>query len=93
MADSLNGARKFVATHRPGKPGLGAGGKASARDIATGIRKVKEAGGPDLTVWGSSTLTPLLIAEGLHGRGGALLPPGADRTGQAHLRTAWTPPN
>ena len=64
MADSLNGARKFVATHRPESldwgpvEGLGP-------DIAAGIRKVKEAGGPDLIVWGSSTLTPLLIAEGL----------------------------
>ena len=27
--------------------------------------KVKPAGGPDLIVWGSSTLTPLLIAAGL----------------------------
>jgi dihydrofolate reductase len=34
-------------------------------DIAAGIAKVKAAGGPDLIVWGSSTLTPLLIAEGL----------------------------
>lgn len=64
MADSLNGAGKFVATHRPESldwgpaEGLGA-------DIAAGIRKVKAAGGPDLIVWGSSTLTPLLIAEGL----------------------------
>ncbi len=64
MADSLNGARKFVATHRSESldwgpvEGLGS-------DIAAGIRKVKHAGGPDLIVWGSSTLTPLLIAEGL----------------------------
>jgi dihydrofolate reductase len=64
MADSLNGARKFVATHRPESldwgpaEGLGA-------DIAAGIRKVKAADGPDLIVWGSSTLTPLLVAEGL----------------------------
>jgi dihydrofolate reductase len=64
MADSLNNARKFVATHRPDSldwgrvEGLGP-------DIAAGIRKVKEADGPDLIVWGSSTLTPLLIAEGL----------------------------
>lgn len=64
MADSLNRARKYVATHRPESlswgpvEGLGA-------DIATGIRRVKDADGPDLIVWGSSTLTPLLIAEGL----------------------------
>lgn len=64
MADSLNGARKFVATHRPDSLSwwpvetLGA-------DIAAGIGRVKAAGGPDLIVWGSSTLTPLLISAGL----------------------------
>ena len=35
------------------------------RLAGAGIAKVKAAGGPDLIVWGSSTLTPLLIAEGL----------------------------
>jgi dihydrofolate reductase len=64
MADSLNGARKYVATHRPESlnwgpvEGLGA-------DIVAGIARVKAGEGPDLIVWGSSTLTPLLIAEGL----------------------------
>jgi dihydrofolate reductase len=64
MADSLNSARKYVATHRPDDlpwgpaEGLGA-------DIAAGIRKIKAGKGPDLIVWGSSTLTPMLIAEGL----------------------------
>lgn len=64
MADSLNGAAKYVATHRPESldwgpvEGLGS-------DIAAGMRKVKAGKGPDLIVWGSSTLTPLLIAEGL----------------------------
>jgi dihydrofolate reductase len=64
MADSLNGAKKFVATHRPESLGWGPVEGLGA-DIADGIRKVKQAGGPDLIVWGSSTLTPLLIAEGL----------------------------
>lgn len=64
MADSLNGARKFVATHRPESLDWGPV-EALGKDIAAGIWKVKEAGGPDLIVWGSSTLTPLLIAEGL----------------------------
>ncbi len=64
MADALNGATKFVATHRPESlawgpvEGLGS-------DLASGIAKAKQAGGPDLIVWGSSTLTPMLIAEGL----------------------------
>ena len=64
MADSLNGTRKFVATHRPESLDWGPV-EALVADIAAGIAKVKAAGGPDLIVWGSSTLTPLLIAEGL----------------------------
>ena len=64
MADSLNGAKKVVATHRPESLGWGPVDSLGG-DIALGIRNVKEAGGPDLIVWGRSTLTPLLIAEGL----------------------------
>ena len=64
MAESLNRAKKYVATHRPGTLGWGPV-EALGSDIAAGIRKVKAADGPDLIVWGSSTLTPLLIAEGL----------------------------
>jgi dihydrofolate reductase len=64
MADSLNAARKFVATHRPKSLDWGPV-EDLGPDLAAGIRKVKAAGGPDLIVWGSSTLTPMLIAEGL----------------------------
>jgi dihydrofolate reductase len=64
MADSLNGARKVVATHRPESLGWGPA-EGLGPDIAAGVARVKQAGGPDLIVWGSSTLTPLLIAEGL----------------------------
>jgi dihydrofolate reductase len=64
MADSLNRARKFVATHRAESLAWGPVESLGA-DIGAGIRKVKAAGGPDLIVWGSSTLTPMLIAEGL----------------------------
>lgn len=64
MAAGLNGARKFVATHRPESLGWGPV-ESLGSDIASGIAKVKAEGGPDLIVWGSSTLTPLLIAEGL----------------------------
>ena len=64
MADSLNGARKHVATHRPDSLGWGPVESLGA-DIAAGIARVKAGEGPDLIVWGSSTLTPLLIAEGL----------------------------
>ena len=64
MADSLNGARKFVATHRPESLAWGPV-EGLGPDIAAGIAKVKAGEGPDLIVWGSSTLTPLLISEGL----------------------------
>jgi dihydrofolate reductase len=64
IADSLNGARKHVATHRGESLGWGPVESLGA-DIAAGIAAVKAGEGPDLIVWGSSTLTPLLIAEGL----------------------------
>lgn len=64
MADSLNGARKYVATHRPESLDWGPA-QPLGDDIVDGIRRVKSGDGPDLIVWGSSTLTPLLIAEGL----------------------------
>ncbi|MGE0232549.1 MAG: dihydrofolate reductase family protein [Flavobacteriaceae bacterium] len=64
IADKLNGARKFVATHRPESlqwgPAEGLG-----EDIVHGIRTVKARPGPDLIVWGSSTMTPLLLEHGL----------------------------
>lgn len=64
MADSLNRARKHVATHRPESlhwgPAEGLG-----TDIAKGIARAKAGSGPDLIVWGSSTLTPMLISQGL----------------------------
>lgn len=64
MADSLNSARKYVATHRPDSLDWGPV-ESLGPDIAAGIARVKAAGGPDLIVWGSSTLTPRLISEGL----------------------------
>jgi dihydrofolate reductase len=64
MADSLNGATKFVATHRPDSLGWGPV-EALGADIVAGIRAVKATDGPDLIVWGSSTLAPVLIEQGL----------------------------
>lgn len=64
MADSLNAATKYVATHRADTLGwdpvqdLGS-------DVVEGIRRVKEGQGLDLIVWGSSTITPLLLGHGL----------------------------
>lgn len=64
MADSLNQARKYVATHRPDSLDWGPV-KALGPDLGQGLRQMKAAAGPDVIVWGSSTLTPLLIAEGV----------------------------
>ena len=64
MADGLNAARKYVATHRPESlewgpcEGLGP-------DIVESVRRIKSQDGPDLILWGSSTLTSTLLEHGL----------------------------
>jgi dihydrofolate reductase len=64
MADSLNAATKYVATHRPESlewgpvEGLG-------QDIVEGVRRIKANDRPDLIVWGSPTLTGVLLEHGL----------------------------
>jgi dihydrofolate reductase len=64
MADSLNAATKYVATHRPKSLGWGPAEDVGA-DIVDGIRHIKEKSGPQLIVWGSSTVTPVLLEHGL----------------------------
>ena len=63
-SDSLNGATKFVATHRPESLGWGPV-ESLGTDVIEGVRRIQASNGPDLIVWGSSTLTPLLIHNGL----------------------------
>src|SRR5262247_2359495 len=64
MSDGLNAATKYVATHRPESlewgpfQGLGP-------DVVEGIRRIKSQDGPDLILWGSSTLTSTLLEQGL----------------------------
>ena len=64
MADRLDAATKFVATHRPESlewgpfEGLGP-------DIVEGIRRIKSQDGPDLILSGSSTLTSTQLEHGL----------------------------
>jgi dihydrofolate reductase len=64
MADGLNAAKKYVATHRPESlewgpfEGLGP-------DIVEGVRRVKSKDGPYPIVEGSSTLTPVRLEHGL----------------------------
>ena len=64
IADGMNAATKYVATHRPDSLGWGPVEDLGA-DIMEGVRGVKSKDGPDLIVWGSSTLTPVLLEQGL----------------------------
>jgi dihydrofolate reductase len=64
MADALNAATKYVATHRPDSLGWGPV-KDLGADIIEGVRGLKSQDGPDLIVWGSSTLTSVLLGQGL----------------------------
>ena len=64
IADGLNAATKYVATHRPASLGWGPVEDLGA-DIIEGVRGVKSKDGPDLIVWGSSTLTSVLLDRGL----------------------------
>ena len=64
LADGLNAATKYVATHRPDSLGWGPVEDLGA-DIMEGVRRVKSKDGPDLIVWGSSTLTSVLLEQGL----------------------------
>jgi dihydrofolate reductase len=64
FADGYNAATKYVVTHRPEGLGWGPVGNLGT-DIMTGIRRLKSTDGPDLVVWGSSTLTTVLFEEGL----------------------------
>jgi dihydrofolate reductase len=64
MADSLNAATKYVATHRPESLGWGPVEDLGA-EIVEGVRRIKAKEGPQLIVWGSSTLTPVLLEHEL----------------------------
>lgn len=64
MANRLNAATKYVATHRPDSLGWGPV-KDLGENIVACIRGITTTDGPDLIVWGSSTLTPVLFEEGL----------------------------
>ena len=64
MADRLNAATKYVATHRPDSLEWGPV-KDLGADIIEGVRGIKSPDGPDLIIWGSSTLTSVLLGQGL----------------------------
>ncbi len=63
FADPINGATKYVATHRPESLTWGPV-KPLGADLAAGVRAAKSAEGPDIILWGSSTLTSVLLEQG-----------------------------
>ncbi|MFN2601519.1 MAG: dihydrofolate reductase family protein [Gemmatimonadaceae bacterium] len=64
IADPLNAAKKFVATHRPESLEWGPF-EGFGPHIVEGVRRIKSQDGPDLILWGSSTLTSTLLEHGL----------------------------
>lgn len=64
MADRLNAATKYVATHRPKSLGWGPF-EGLGPDIVEDIRRILLQDGPDLVLSGSSTLTSAVLEHGL----------------------------
>lgn len=64
MADRLNTATKYVATHRPKSLRWGPS-QSLGPAIVDAIHGLKSQDGPDLLLWGSSSLTPTLLERGL----------------------------
>ena len=64
MAERLNAATKYVATHRPESLAWGPA-EGIGPDLVDGVRAIKSQEGPDIIVSGSSTLTSVLLEHGL----------------------------
>ena len=64
LADGINSATKYVATHRPESLEWGPFEDVGP-NIVEDIRRIKSVAGPQLVVSGSSTLTTLLVENGL----------------------------
>jgi dihydrofolate reductase len=90
LADGLNAATKYVATHRPDSLGWGPVEDLGA-DIMEGVRGVKAKDGPDLIVWGSSTLTPALLEQALVDEVLLLVCPGPARPGKRFFSDSADP--
>jgi dihydrofolate reductase len=64
FADKLNAATKYIVTHRPESLEWGPIGDLGT-DAIEGIRRLKSQDGPDLLVWGSASVTSVLLQQGL----------------------------
>ena len=102
IADGLNAATKYVATHRPESLEWGPVGDLGA-DVMEGIRGIKSNDGPDLIVYGRTSLTSVLFEQGLVdevllivypvllGRGKRFFSDSVDPRGLAFVSTKATP--
>jgi dihydrofolate reductase len=102
IADSLNAAKKHVVTHRPDSLAWGPVSHLGT-DLVKGIRGLKSSDGPDLIVWGSTTVTSVLFGRGLVdevvlivypvllGRGNRFFPESVDPCELAFVNTKTTP--
>jgi dihydrofolate reductase len=64
IADGINAATKYIATHRPESLGWGPV-ESLGPHILEGVRRIKSQDGRDLILWGSSTLTSTLLEHRL----------------------------
>jgi dihydrofolate reductase len=64
MAEGLNAATKYIATHRPESLEWGPY-EWLGPDFVEGVLRIKSQAGPALILWGSSTLTSTLLEYGL----------------------------
>ena len=64
MGDGINAAKKYVATHRAESLAWGPF-EGIGPDLVEDVRRIKAKEGPELILWGSSTLTSALLEHGL----------------------------
>ena len=64
LADRINSATKYIVSHRPESLKWGPF-KGLGPNFVADLRRIKSQDGPDLILWGSSTLTSALLEHGL----------------------------
>lgn len=90
MAERMNAATKYIVTHRPDSLSWGPAESVKG-ELAPAVRAIKAAAGPDLVLWGSSTVTPVLFHHGLVDEVTLIMYPLTLGAGK-HLFAAGTPP-
>ncbi|MCF3107681.1 dihydrofolate reductase family protein [Niabella sp. CC-SYL272] len=102
MANAINAATKYIVTNRPERLDWGPVKSLSA-DVVNAVRDLKSTDGPDLIIVGSSTLTSVLLDQGLAdevilitypvllGRGKRLLSDSVDARELAFIDSKTTP--